>query len=104
MINSDTQSGRWINLLSVQSILKAIVPLGSSDLKEDNFATDERGTSHPDALALVYCRPGRCFTRQSQWLNLESESDAEVDFLFGPDGNIDDVVREPLGKLVANVV
>jgi uncharacterized GH25 family protein len=84
----------------------AIVHFGWSDFKDDNFATDDRGRVSLQPLA-----PQRWFieawadgfARKSQWLNLESGSDAEVEFLLGPGGNIDGVVRDPAGKAVAGV-
>src|SRR5579863_835397 len=94
------------NQASGQAIPKAIVHFGWSDLQEDNFATDEDGR-----VTLQSLTPQRWFIQawadgfasQSQWLNLESESDGEVDFLLGPGGIIEGVIRDPLGKPVADV-
>ncbi len=89
-----------------RSLPKAIVHFGWSDLKDDNFATDPEGI-----VTLQPLTPQRWFieawadgfARKSQWLNLESGADAEVEFLLGPGGDIAGVVRDPAGKPVPAV-
>ncbi|HTI50739.1 MAG TPA: carboxypeptidase-like regulatory domain-containing protein, partial [Planctomycetaceae bacterium] len=84
----------------------AIVHFGWGDFKDDNFATDAKGR-----VSLQPLTPQRWFieawadgfARKSQWLNLESGADAEVEFLLRPGGNIDGVIRDPAGNAVAGV-
>jgi hypothetical protein len=89
-----------------RAVPKALVHFGWSDLKDDNFATNPEGI-----VTLQPLTPQRWFieawadgfARQSQWLNLESGADAEVEFLLRAGGNIAGVVRDPAGKPVPAV-
>jgi len=84
---------------------KALVILGWSDLKQDNFATDEKGEVllQPLTAERWYIETwAEGYGRQSQWLNLESGSDAEVEFALGPGGDLEGVVHAS-GKPVADV-
>ncbi len=87
-------------------IPKAIVHFGWSDLKHDNFATDREGcvTLQPLTKQRWFIEAwADGFARQSQWINLESGSDADVEFSLGAGGDIEGTVRDPMGNAISGV-
>jgi len=87
-------------------IPKAVVHFGWSDRKHDNFATDLDGcvTLQPLTRQRWFIEAwANGFARQSQWINLASGSDADLEFSLGPGGNIEGIVRDPMGNAISGV-
>ncbi len=86
-------------------IPNATVQPGWSDLVDD-FTTDRDGQVQaqpftPERWMLEVWADG--FAKESRWLNLENGSDAEVEFLLEPGGDLEGIVRDPSGKPVSGV-